>query len=121
MGPQSTLATAAGSLPKVLLLANDLASAHTVREGICRAGLALILETVGSRSEFLLRLRSGSVDLVLAVASGLRELPASEIACHAQKRGAPVRLILIAFPGEMRQVLSNLITNTIEPTRVKAG
>jgi hypothetical protein len=63
LGPKSIPAPMAGSLPKVLLLTNDLTSPHAIREAIRRAGLTLILETIGSRSEFLSRLHSGQVDL----------------------------------------------------------
>ena len=67
----------------VLLLANDLASAHAVRDGIRRAGLTVILETVGTRAEFLSRLRGGPVDLILAATSGLRGLPIAEVLEYA--------------------------------------
>jgi two-component system, NtrC family, sensor kinase len=95
MGPKSTPSTAAGSLPKVLLLVNDLASAHAIREGIRRAGLAIILETAGSRSELLLRLRLGPADLILAGASGLSGLPVSEIVELAKASGVSAPLIII--------------------------
>jgi len=95
MGLKSTSATNAGSLPKVLLLANDPASAHAIREGIRRAGLTLILETVGSSPEFLARLRSGQVDLVLAAASFIVGLPVSEMTEGIHTLGAEVPLILI--------------------------
>ena len=64
-------------LAKVLLLANDLASAHAVREGIRRAGLSVILETVSTRDEFFSRMRSGQIDLILAATTGLQYEPPS--------------------------------------------
>jgi len=95
MGPLSTSAASAGFLPKVLLFANNLASAHAVREGIRRAGLTLILETVSSRSEYLSRLRSGPVDLVLAAVSDFGGLSIGEIKELAERLGVQTPFIVI--------------------------
>lgn len=97
MGP-NPISAKKTSLAKVLLLANDLASAHAVREGIRRAGLSLVLETVGSRAEFVSRLRSGPVDLLLAATSGLGEMSVPEILEHAESLG--VALVLIGEENE---------------------
>ncbi|MBV8630289.1 MAG: HAMP domain-containing histidine kinase [Silvibacterium sp.] len=98
MGPQ--IALSSGFLPKVLLLANDLASAHAIREAIRRSGLTLVLETVASRSEFLLRLQSGLIDLILAAPNGLDQLPVTEIPASAAAFGDRVPLIVIGKRGD---------------------
>src|SRR5271155_377368 len=97
-GLNSTPRTA--PLAKVLLLANDLASAHAVREGIRRAGLTVILETVGSREEFFLRLRSGQIHLILAATAGLQDLPVFEVLEYADNMPVRVPLVLIGKEGE---------------------
>lgn len=86
------------SLAVVVLLANDLASAHAVRDGIRRAGLTVILETVGTRAEFLSRLRGGPVDLILAATTGLRGLPIAEVLEYAGN--AEPRIPLVVIGGE---------------------
>jgi two-component system NtrC family sensor kinase len=91
---------APGSLPVVLLLANDLASAHAVRDGIRRAGLTVILETVGIRAEFLSRLRGGPVDLILAATTGLRGLPIAEVLEYAGNAEPRIPLVVIGMEGE---------------------
>ena len=114
MHPHPTPGAIPGSLPKVLLLANDLASAHAIREGIRRAGLTLILEMVSSRSEFLSRLYSGSVDLMLAGASGLDGLSISEILEAAGKPGSRVPLIVIADESAGSKALTIIQTGVPE-------
>jgi two-component system NtrC family sensor kinase len=89
-----------GSLAVVLLLANDLASAHAVRDGIRRAGLTVILETVATRAEFLSRLRGGVVDLMLAATSGLRGLEITEILEYADNAEPRIPLVVIGREGE---------------------
>jgi two-component system NtrC family sensor kinase len=91
---------APGSLPVVLLLANDLASAHAVRDGIRRAGLTVILETVRIRAEFLSRLRVGPVDLILAATTGLRGLPIAEVLEYAGNAEPRIPLVVIGMEGE---------------------
>ena len=91
---------APGSLPVVLLLANDLASAHAVRDGIRRAGLTVILETVGIPAEFLSRLRGGPVDLILAATTGLLGLPIAEVLEYAGNAEPRIPLVVIGMEGE---------------------
>ena len=91
---------APGSLPVVLLLANDLASAHAVRDGIRRAGLTVILETAGIRAEFLSRLRGGPVDLILAATTGLLGLPIAEVLEYAGNAEPRIPLVVIGMEGE---------------------
>jgi two-component system NtrC family sensor kinase len=98
--------SATGSLPKVLLLANDLASAHAVREGLRRAGSTLILEAVSFLSEFLSRLHSGSVNLLLAATSGLGGMPVTEIMKQAANLGHRVPLIVIGNVREGSEALA---------------
>ncbi len=116
MGPRLTSAAVAGFLPKVLLLANDLASAHAIREGIRRAGLTLILETVGSASEFLSRLRSGPVDLILTAATGLRGLTISDVSEHAGALGTPVPLIVIGNETEVPEAFGPIAVSAYVKT-----
>jgi two-component system, NtrC family, sensor kinase len=94
-------------LAKVLLLADDLASAHAVREGIRRAGLTVILETVASRGEFLSRLRSGPIDLILATA-GLRELTVAEVLEYAGNIDSRIPLVLIGKDGKESEAVEAL-------------
>ena len=89
-----------GSLARVLLLANDLASAHAVREGMRRAGLTVLLETVETREEFLARVRSGSVDLILAPTTGLQNLPIAEILESSRNAAERIPLVLIGKHGD---------------------
>lgn len=100
MNPKPSSALRSGSLAKVLLLANDLASAHGVREGIRRAGLTVILETVSSREEFLSRLHSGPVDLILSATSGLWGLTVAEALEYTGNSGNRIPLVLIGKDGD---------------------
>ncbi|HTW80742.1 MAG TPA: ATP-binding protein [Terracidiphilus sp.] len=84
----------------MLLLANDLASAHAVREGMRRAGLTVLLETVETREEFLARVRSGSVDLILAPTTGLQNLPIAEILESSRNAAERIPLVLIGKHGD---------------------
>jgi two-component system, NtrC family, sensor kinase len=111
LGPKSIPAPMAGSLPKVLLLTNDLTSAHAIREAIRRAGLTLILETIGSRSEFLSRLHSGQVDLILVATSGFGGLSVSEINGNAAALAEGVPLIVIGNQREGLRTLSRAQTS----------
>jgi two-component system, NtrC family, sensor kinase len=77
------------------LLASDLGLAHGIRESIRRAGLTLILESIGSRSALLSRLRSVPVDLVLAVADDAGGLRITEVMDQAQSLGERIPLITI--------------------------
>src|SRR5271156_2176382 len=105
-GLNSTPRTA--PLAKVMLLANNLASAHAVREGIRRAGLTVILETVGTREEFFSRLRSGQVDLILAATTGLPGLPVSEVLEYAGNTSVRVPLVMIGKEGEEQDAVQAL-------------
>jgi len=91
-----------------MLLANNLASAHAVREGIRRAGLTVILETVGTREEFFSRLRSGQVDLILAATTGLPGLPVSEVLEYAGNTSVRVPLVMIGKEGEEQDAVQAL-------------
>src|SRR5271170_180361 len=96
------------SLAKVLLLENDLASAHAVRDGIRRAGLTVILETAATREEFLSRLRGAPVDLFLAATTGLRGLTVAEMLEYADNANSRVPLVLIGKDGEEPEALQAL-------------
>ena len=96
------------SLAKVLLLENDLSSAHAVRDGIRRAGLTVILETVGTREEFLSRLRGGSIDLILAATTGLRGLTVVEMLEYAGNANSRVPLVLIGKDCEEPEAVQAL-------------
>jgi signal transduction histidine kinase len=88
-----------------LLLENDLGSAHTAREGIRRAGLTVILETVGTREEFLSRLHAGPVDLILAETTGLPGLTVAEVLEYARDGKGRVPLVLIEKDDQEQGVL----------------
>lgn len=96
------------SVAKVLLLENDLASAHAVREGIRWAGLTVILETVGTREELLSRLPSVPIDLILAATTGLPGLPVTEILEYTRNVARPIPLVLIAKDGEAPDAMRTL-------------
>ena len=96
------------SLAKVLLLENDLASAHAVRDGIRRAGLTVILETAATREEFLSRLRGGPIDLILAASTGMRGLTVAEMLEYAGNANNRVPLVLIGKDGEEPEALQAL-------------
>ncbi len=96
------------SLAKVLLLENDLASAHAVRDGIRRAGLTVILETAATREEFLSRLRGGPIDLILAASTGMRGLTVAEMLEYAGNANSRVPLVLIGKDGEEPEALQAL-------------
>jgi len=95
-------------LAKVLLLENDLASAHAVRDGVRRAGLTAILETSATREEFLSRLRGGPIDLILAATTGLRSLTVAEILEYAGNAISGVPLVLIGKDGEEPEAVQAL-------------
>jgi len=88
------------SLAVVVLLANDLASAHAVRDGIRRAGLTVILETVTTRGEFLSRLRGGAIDLILTATTGLSGLSVAEVLEYARNAEPRIPLVVIGKEGE---------------------
>jgi two-component system, NtrC family, sensor kinase len=101
MDKYTNRASQSSSLPRVLLLANDLASAHAVRDSTRRAGFTVLLETVGTRGEFLSRFRSGQpIDLILSATTGLRGLPVTEILEFTGNAEQRVPLILIGKEGE---------------------
>jgi signal transduction histidine kinase len=93
------------SIPTVVLLANDLASTHSVRQAIRRAGLTVNLYPVSSREEFLARFRQGSVDLILAAPNGLRDLGISEVMEQSRNNPTRVPIILLAIDPDQGNVL----------------
>jgi signal transduction histidine kinase len=98
----------AASVAKVLLLEKDLASAHAVREGMRWTGLTVILETVGTREEFLSRLPSLPVDLILAATTGLPGLAIAEILEHMCNAARRVPLVLIGKDDEESETMRAL-------------
>jgi len=65
-----------------------------------RAGLTVLLETVETREEFLARVRSGSVDLILAPTTGLQNLPIAEILESSRNAAERIPLVLIGKHGD---------------------
>lgn len=121
MSQESGRATQPSSLARVLLLANDLASSHSVRDGIRRAGLTVILETVGTRSEFLSRLRSGPVELILAATTGIQGLTIGEILEYAGNPEPRIPLVVIGKEGEeseATQALRNGVSDYVRLTQL---
>jgi len=68
----------------------------------------VILETVGSREEFFLRLRSGQIDLILAATAGLQDLPVFEVLEYADNMPVRVPLVLIGKEGEESEAVQAL-------------
>src|SRR5579862_3919361 len=106
------------SLARVLLLANDLASAHSVRDGIRRAGLTVILETVGTRAEFLSRLHGTPIDLILSATTGLRELSVPEILEYAGNAENRIPVVVIGKEGEESEAVQALRNGVSDYVRV---
>jgi two-component system, NtrC family, sensor kinase len=83
------------SIPKVLLLANDLASAHAVRESVRRAGMTVILDTVRTDEEFLVRLGTGEIDVLLAADAGAGRLNLAETIRHIHETRGEIPVIAL--------------------------
>ncbi len=79
---------------------NDLASTHAVRQAVRRGGLTVILDPVSSREEFLSRFRNGSVDMILAPASGYNGMEVSEIIDQTRSGPHEIPLILLGSDGD---------------------
>jgi two-component system NtrC family sensor kinase len=93
------------SIPKVVLLANDLVPAHSVRQAIRRAGLTVTLEPVANREEFLSRFQFDSVDLILAATTGMRGVEVSEILEGARHGSIHAPIVLIGRDADERNVM----------------
>jgi two-component system NtrC family sensor kinase len=93
------------SIPKVVLLANDLVPAHSVRQAVRRAGLTVTLEPVSSREEYLSRFRYGSIDLIIAATSGMSGLEVAEILEQARHGSAHIPIVLLGRDVDERHIL----------------
>jgi two-component system, NtrC family, sensor kinase len=93
------------SIPRILLLSNDLASAHSVRQAIRRAGLTATLDPVSSRGEFLSRFQYGSVDLILATANGLAGLEIPEVIEQARSAAPSVAIVVLGKDADEGHIL----------------
>lgn len=87
------------------MLANDLASTHSVRQTIRRAGLIVILDPVSSREGFLSRIRNGSVDLIVAGAGGIQGLEVPEIVEQARSGENPIPIVLLGRESDEPRIL----------------
>lgn len=83
------------SIPRILLLTNDVASTHSVRQVIRRAGLTVTLDTVSNREEFLSRCCAGAVDLILAASTGFDGMAISDIQERARNADHTVPVVLL--------------------------
>ena len=92
-------------IPRIVLVTNDLASTHSVRQAIRRAGLTVILDPVSTREQFQARLRSGSVDLVLAGAREVENLKIAQIVEQSRNGQNEVPVIVLGRDSENRKVL----------------
>jgi len=103
------------SIPTVLLLGTDSTLTHSVREGVRRAGLTIALRPVCAREEFLSRLREGTVDVVLAAASGLPEAQIAEILEYVRDSSPRTKVVVIGRDDEETAVqsLSNRISDFV--------
>lgn len=91
------------SIPKILLLANDLASAHAVREAVRRAGMTVILDTVRTDEEFHLRLGTGQIDVLLAADTGVGHLSLAEMVSHVHETLGEIPLIALRGYAESEE------------------
>jgi signal transduction histidine kinase len=95
------------SIPRILLLTNDVASTHSVRQAIRRAGLTVTLDPISSREEFLSRCRPGAVDLILAAATGFDGMAISEILERARTADHLLPVVLLGRDAAEGQLLMN--------------
>jgi len=73
------------AIPKILLLAHDSAFLHSVREVLRGADLRMTLHPVATHEEFLLQLRMGEADMILAHKDGLPEFSTRDILEHVHQ------------------------------------
>jgi two-component system, NtrC family, sensor kinase len=106
------------SIPRLILLSNDLASTHSVRKTIRRAGLTVALEPVSSRDEFFSRLQNGPVDLILAAASGFEGIDVGEIVDQARSGSHHVPIVLLGRDVEDEHMLETWRDGTADFVRV---
>lgn len=90
------------SIPRIVLLSNDLASTHSIRKAVRGAGLTFSLEPVVNREQFLSRFRHGTVDLILAAARGLEGMEITEILEHANQNDVQIPIVIIGDDDERR-------------------
>jgi len=83
------------SIPRVMMLANDLASTHLVRQTIRRAGLVVTLDPVSSREGFHSHIRNGAVDIIVAAASGFQGMEVPEIVEQARSGENAIPIVLL--------------------------
>jgi two-component system, NtrC family, sensor kinase len=94
---------------------------HAVREGIRRAGLTVILETVATRAEFLSRLRGGPINVILAATTGLRGLSITEVLEYAGNAEPRIPLVVIGKEGaesEAAQALRDGVSDYVRLTQL---
>ena len=104
-----------------MLLSNDLASTHSVRQAVRRAGFTITLEPISNRKHFVTRFRHGSrgsIDLILASASGLEGLEVSEIVELARSGPTPVPVVLLERHANEARVLESWRNGTTDFVRV---
>lgn len=109
------------SIPRVVLLSNDSASTHSVRQAVRRAGFTITLEPISTRKHFVTRFRHGShgsIDLILAPASGLEGLEVSEIVELARSGPTPVPVVLLERDANEARVLESWRNGTTDFVRV---
>jgi two-component system NtrC family sensor kinase len=101
------------SIPTIILLANDLASAHAVRASVRREGMTVKVNTVATPDEFFGSLQSDNVRLILGTAAGLPGLDLSDIleAPKKQRAGSSsdtIPVVLIGGDGQEREEVQAL-------------
>jgi two-component system, NtrC family, sensor kinase len=101
------------SIPRIVLLSNDLASTHSVRKAIRRAGLTVTLEAAASREEFLSRFQYGPVDLILAASRRSDGLEISEIVKQARAGANEVPIILLGTEADDQAVLRDVTADFV--------
>ena len=84
---------------RVLLLANEFDSAHTLRAVAEEAGLNLDLEQVASRDEFYSHLTRKAPELIVANVKGVATLPLEDVLEHAKQLRPPAPVVVLGAEG----------------------
>jgi two-component system, NtrC family, sensor kinase len=95
------------SIPRIVLLSNNLTSSHSFRQAIRRSGLTVTLETVTTREDFLSCFDHGPADLIVAAATGFEGASVSEIAEVAKSAPHPIPIILLGHESYRQHALES--------------
>lgn len=93
------------SMLGVLMLRCSAVSHQMVRAAVRQAGLALSVDYVESRREFIEELRRNAASLILAGAESLPDLDLREVLERARTSQPPIPVILVGSPASESQML----------------